>query len=241
MVFDSVFPGSLNIGQHLSHCIHHGQQTTSEFLREFQISISQARQQVLARVRHFFEASKPQESAASLDGVNRSKNAGQQFLGRGIRFQLHELLVQPVQILAALDKKILNNVVHGFTHRLEGRTSAQTASAVSIGSPRAKLEHQRLKSARAALTLEICMRTFTERAAPRESSRFRWASLWPTSRCWSWPASGLIRWRCCRRPDTISLIFWRWRSRWSRSTFNRAQPVRLRLMGITAPVFWRRW
>jgi hypothetical protein len=63
-------------------------------------------------VRHFFQTRKPQKPATSLDGVNGAEDRCQELFRFGIGFELYQFLIQTVQVLATLDKKIFNNLVH---------------------------------------------------------------------------------------------------------------------------------
>lgn len=51
----------------------------------------------------FLKTLESQETAAPFDRVNRPKNTGKEFLGRWVRFEFHQLLIQPIQVLIALD------------------------------------------------------------------------------------------------------------------------------------------
>ena len=53
-----------------------------------------------------------QKSAASFNAMDRPEDAGEKILGGGFAFQLHQFLVESIQVLVALDEKILNDFVH---------------------------------------------------------------------------------------------------------------------------------
>ena len=53
-----------------------------------------------------------QHAATALDGMDGSKDAGEKLFGGWVRLQLHKFTVQPVQILDAFNKKILDQVIH---------------------------------------------------------------------------------------------------------------------------------
>jgi hypothetical protein len=63
-------------------------------------------------MRQLFQPGEAQKSAAALDGMDRSENAGQQLFGGRVGFQFHQFLVQSVQVLVAFDEKIFNDFVH---------------------------------------------------------------------------------------------------------------------------------
>lgn len=74
-------------------------------------SVAQPRQHALAHMGDRFQLAEDKKSRRSLDGVNRPKNAGENFPVRRVFSQLHQVPVKPVQTLVAFDEKLLNNVV----------------------------------------------------------------------------------------------------------------------------------
>ena len=63
----------------------------------------------------FLQLAESQETAASLNRMNRSKDARKKVLRRGIRFQFDEFAVEPVQILVTFDQEFLDQIVHCTT------------------------------------------------------------------------------------------------------------------------------
>lgn len=94
---------SLDFAEHTVHGIDHGEQSAGYVFGQREFPVSQEREQAFPGMRHFLQVGESQKSATSLNGVDRPKNAGQQFLGRRLLFQLHQFLVQPVQVLVAFD------------------------------------------------------------------------------------------------------------------------------------------
>ena len=50
--------------------------------------------------------------------MDGSEDAVQQLTGSWVRFELDQLLVEPVQVLVAFDKEVLNDVIHDFAPSL---------------------------------------------------------------------------------------------------------------------------
>ena len=63
-----------------------------------------------------FQYRKPEETAGSLDRVNRAEDACQHARITRAPLQLHEFLVQTGEIFVALDEEFLNNllILHGL-------------------------------------------------------------------------------------------------------------------------------
>jgi len=66
-------------------------------------------------MRHVLQLAESQESAAPLDRMDRAENARHQFLRRWIGFELHQLAIEAIQVLIALDQEILDQIVHSRT------------------------------------------------------------------------------------------------------------------------------
>src|SRR5438552_16010975 len=77
-----------------------------------ELAIAQAREQTLSCMCDFFQVGKTEKAATSLYGVNGTKDAGEQVPRGGIRLQLHQFLIQPIQVFPALDKNIPDQIVH---------------------------------------------------------------------------------------------------------------------------------
>lgn len=79
---------------------------------------------------------KPQEPARTLNGMDAAKDAGQQVGRSGITFQLHELAVEPIEILIALDQKFLNQIVQVKLPRSPSTPRTRALHAPNISSER---------------------------------------------------------------------------------------------------------
>jgi len=77
IVFFSVTAGDLNGSEHATNRVHHRKQSAGDLLGQREFALPQPREQVLARVGQLFQPAKAEESAASLNGMNRPENAGQ--------------------------------------------------------------------------------------------------------------------------------------------------------------------
>jgi hypothetical protein len=99
----AVLSGSPNRGEHMANRVYHCQQSACDLCRQRKLAIPQPREQALARVRQFFQPGKTQESAATLEGVDRPENAAQQLFRGRVGLQLNQFLVQAVQVFIALD------------------------------------------------------------------------------------------------------------------------------------------
>src|ERR1035438_9030339 len=88
-------------------------------------------------MRQLFQPGEAQKSAAALDGMDRSENAGQQLFGGRVGFEFHQFLVQSVQVLVAFDEKIFNDFVHKwiFAERMLVVVKVPSQCAVSFRHP----------------------------------------------------------------------------------------------------------
>src|ERR1017187_8571345 len=63
--------------------------------------------------------------------MDRAENTGQKLGGRRFALQLHQFLVQPVQVLVALDKKIVNDFIHRL---IRSRVLIEPCARRNVGS-----------------------------------------------------------------------------------------------------------
>jgi len=70
---------------------------------------TQLAQKVLGVVRYPFEAAEAEEPARALNGMKTTEYAGQQALVLRPLFEFDNLLIQAIQVLAALDQKLSND------------------------------------------------------------------------------------------------------------------------------------
>jgi hypothetical protein len=63
-------------------------------------------------MRQMFEARQPQKAASAFDRVEQTKNPDDRFVIRRIAFEQDQLLAGGLDMLACLDKKIVEQVVH---------------------------------------------------------------------------------------------------------------------------------
>ena len=97
--------------QHLAHGIDQRQQRVRPRLVEREVAVAQPAQQVLAGVRELTQTIEAQEACGPLDRVDGSEDA-REHLGRArISLELEELVVEPVEVLVALQEELLDDLI----------------------------------------------------------------------------------------------------------------------------------
>lgn len=104
--------GLFDVGQHLPHGVDHRQLAAGDFGRERQLAFAELAQQVLADVRHRLQIRESEEARRAFDRVNRAKDAGQTFFVVRIFFEVHQISIELVEVLVALDEELLDDLIH---------------------------------------------------------------------------------------------------------------------------------
>jgi hypothetical protein len=101
----------LDHGEHLAHRVDEGEQRVRTGLVEGEVAVAQPAEQVLTRVRELAQPIEAQEPCGSLDGVDRAEDARQHLRRAGIPLELDELVVEPVEVLIALQEELLDDLI----------------------------------------------------------------------------------------------------------------------------------
>ena len=83
-------------------------------------------------MRHFFQAHKGKKAAAAFEGVQRPKNAAQQFFVLRCGLKAHQIGVELVEYLLRLQQEFIQDmgtVKHGLVARTAGRLSVKWGHA----------------------------------------------------------------------------------------------------------------
>ena len=104
----------LDLREDRANRIDHAEQRGRDFVRRLQQTVAQLREQVLTLVSHRLELRETEKAARSLDGVNRSKDARDHFAIGGVALEIDELPVETLEILVALDEKIVHDAFEFF-------------------------------------------------------------------------------------------------------------------------------
>ncbi len=106
----------LDGGEKRADGVDHGQQHVGDLGRGLHLAVAQPAEKVLADVGHGLEAVERQETAGSLDRVNRAEDARQQLPRLRLLLESHEVAVELVQVLVALHEELLDDLVHPVHH-----------------------------------------------------------------------------------------------------------------------------
>jgi hypothetical protein len=107
----SFVANGFHAGQHLPGGIHQLQQRSSNVRAQPEFAVAQLAEQIFSHVRHGLELGKAEKSAGALDGVNGAEDARQRVAVSRIFLQMDQLAIQQIEILAAFDQKLANDVV----------------------------------------------------------------------------------------------------------------------------------
>ncbi len=91
--------------------VHQGQQAAGDFRVEDELAIAEAAEQTLTGVGDCFQLGERQEAAGAFDGVKRTEDAGQPVAVPRLLFQGHQIAVELIQVLLALDEELPDDVV----------------------------------------------------------------------------------------------------------------------------------
>jgi hypothetical protein len=101
----------LDAREHLANGIDHREKRGGHFGIQRKFAVAELAEQVFADVRDGFEFCESEESTGALDRVNRTENAGERAAIAGIFFQVDQLAVEEVEIFAALDQELADDVI----------------------------------------------------------------------------------------------------------------------------------
>ena len=97
--------------EHLADGVDHREQRGRHFGIQREFAVAQLAEQIFADVRDRFEFCESEKSAGALDRVDRAENTGERAAIAGIFFEIDQLAVEQVEIFAALDQKLADDVI----------------------------------------------------------------------------------------------------------------------------------
>jgi len=81
-------------------------------MRNGKLAVADPAKDILCRMRHGFEAGKPQEAAGALDRMHYAKNAAQKRRITGTLLQFHNLAIQQIKRFTGFRDEILQKIIH---------------------------------------------------------------------------------------------------------------------------------
>ena len=112
MVIGPVIPGGLDAVEHRANRIDHRQQRGDAGLSGREGAVAHLAEEGLAHVGERFELGVPEEPAGAFDGVDSAENGRKERLLRRIRLKSDKVAVQSVEVLVALDQKVVDDFLH---------------------------------------------------------------------------------------------------------------------------------
>ena len=108
------------------------QQTGGDLVGELQVTVAEPAEQALTDVGQPLELSEGEEPGGALDRVDRAEHTRQHLEVTRSPLQGHEVAVQLIQVLVALDEELVDDFAHLVVHPspapgLEGADARQTA------------------------------------------------------------------------------------------------------------------
>ncbi|MGY4643734.1 hypothetical protein ACVW07_001567 [Cellulomonas sp. URHB0016] len=115
--------------------VDHPQQHVGGRVVHGPLAVAQLDEQVLPHMGEPLEVAEREEAARALDGVDRPENAAQQVPGARSLLQRHEVAVQLVEVLMALDQELTDDLVDVLHACLpaEGRAAHLRYPTSSVG------------------------------------------------------------------------------------------------------------
>jgi hypothetical protein len=112
----AVASGFFDHREHAAHRVHQHQQPGGDLVGELEVAVAEPAEQALADVSHPLEVSEGEEAGGALDRVDRAEHAREHFEVTRRTFQGHEVAVELIQILVALDEELVDDFAHLFVH-----------------------------------------------------------------------------------------------------------------------------
>jgi hypothetical protein len=108
----AVGAGRLDASQHRPHRVDQLEQARRDLGRERKRAVAETAEQAFARVRDRLEPAEAEEAAGALDRVDRAEHAPKGLPRAGILLERHEVAVELVEVLAALDQELPDDIGH---------------------------------------------------------------------------------------------------------------------------------
>ena len=118
--------GCLDRGEDLPNGVHQPQQRAGDVGSEIELSVAKQREETLSGMAHGLQPGEAEKAAGALDGVDAAKDGGEQLTVAGMLFQRHEVPVESVEPLVALDQELSDDVVH-VAHAASGTGTLRMA------------------------------------------------------------------------------------------------------------------